>query len=380
MPARMADRQAARRKRASGRHSGCDGQETWKTGVKEVLADIRASSPTLRAFRENGARLKESYEALRRALARAQKQNAPQNRYLGHGQQGVPTDISKLLKDVGSKEESKLYAAGALVFGFGLFLAGAAPWLLPACYILFAALCFPWRAYTFAKRKWGFFLLDFCYVSGASVLGCIRYGAHLQRVLLCCMPGHWQVLTLAYSCFAVRQPRHSGLPDLGAPQPADRCHGACAGRWASGRSAHRLAERMGLWLHRALHQVCALLSAPSHWWHEGTQGGTSRVLSTAVARSVLIHLLPGLALFAHRHCTAPEPVVQVWQYLWGAPPAAVAETPVSFFWISGAPLLFYAAWQLMYFVIVQVGSYGRRAASSVCAVTSQCSMSNTPIA
>ena len=173
MPSRMGDRQAARRKRATGRlHSACDGQETWKSGVKEVLADIRASSPTLRAFRENGARLKESYEALRRALARAQKQKqAPQNRHLGHGQQGVPTDISKLLKDVGSKEESKLYAAGALVFGFGLFLAGAAPWLLPACFILFTALCFPWRAYTFAKRKWGFFLLDFCYVSAATLLG-----------------------------------------------------------------------------------------------------------------------------------------------------------------------------------------------------------------
>ena len=175
MPSRMGDRQAARRKRAAGRlHSGCDNQETWKSGVREVLADIRASSPTLRAFRENGARLKESYEALRRALARAQKQNAPQNRYLGHGQQGVPTDISKLLKDVGSKEESKLYAAGALVFGFGLFLAGAAPWLLPACFILFAVLCFPWRAYTFAKRKWGFFLLDFCYVSAATLLGSMR--------------------------------------------------------------------------------------------------------------------------------------------------------------------------------------------------------------
>ena len=72
-------------------------------------------------------------------------------------------------------------------------------------------------------------------------------------------------------------------------------------------------------------------------------------------RSVLIHLLPGLALFAHRHCRAPEPVVQVWQYLWGPPPAsAAADAPLSFFWISGAPLLFYAAWQLMYFVIVQV--------------------------
>ena len=168
-PPRMSQAERQRRKRRSFRtHSNCDDRsqdpENWRSAVKEVLGDIRASSPTLRAFRENGARLRESYEALRRALARAQhKQRTPKS-FLGHGQQGVPTDISKLLKDVGSKEESNLYAAGALVFGFGLFLAGAAPWLLPACFLLFAALCLPWRAYSFAKRKWSFFLLDFCYV------------------------------------------------------------------------------------------------------------------------------------------------------------------------------------------------------------------------
>ena len=76
-------------------------------------------------------------------------------------------------------------------------------------------------------------------------------------------------------------------------------------------------------------------------------------------RSVLIHLLPGLALFTHRFCAVPEAVMQVWQYFTGAAapaPGVLADTPVSFFWISGAPLLFYAAWQLMYFFIVQAGS------------------------
>ena len=82
--------------------------------------------------------------------------------------------------------------------------------------------------------------------------------------------------------------------------------------------------------------------------------------------SVLIHLLPGLALFAHRHCTVPEPWMHAWQYVTSAAAPASdvpADNPVSFFWISGAPLLFYAAWQLMYFFIVQASPVALKATS-----------------
>ena len=100
---------------------------------------------------------------------------------------------------------------------------------------------------------------------------------------------------------------------------------------------------------------CPVELSQHQWWEIGR--GDTLNCWCCLPRSVLIHLLPGLALFAHRHCRAPEPVVQVWQYLWGPPPADVAaDAPVSFFWISAAPLLFYAAWQLMYFIIVQVSS------------------------
>ena len=70
---------------------------------------------------------------LGRAVQRARRQRNPQNSR-GSGQQTLSTDLNRLLKDVGSKKESNLYAAGALVFGAGLFIAGAAPWLLPACF------------------------------------------------------------------------------------------------------------------------------------------------------------------------------------------------------------------------------------------------------
>ena len=32
-----------------------------------------------------------------------------------------------------------------------------------------------------------------------------------------------------------------------------------------------------------------------------------------------------------------------------------AQKPPEFFWVFGAPLIFYIVWQLMYFLIVQVG-------------------------
>ena len=32
-----------------------------------------------------------------------------------------------------------------------------------------------------------------------------------------------------------------------------------------------------------------------------------------------------------------------------------AQKPPEFFWVFGAPLIFYVVWQLMYFFIVQVG-------------------------
>ena len=166
------DKARRRRRPASSPLSDVDGQDpdSWKSAVKEVLGDIRASSPTLQTFREHGLRLRESYDALRRAVQRARRQRAPQNSR-GSGQQTLSTDLNRLLKDVGSRKESNLYAAGTLVFGAGLFIAGAAPWLLPACFLLFSAICFPWRIYTFSKRKWGFFLLDFCYVRTSSAFG-----------------------------------------------------------------------------------------------------------------------------------------------------------------------------------------------------------------
>jgi hypothetical protein len=71
---------------------------------------------------------------------------------------------------------------------------------------------------------------------------------------------------------------------------------------------------------------------------------------------VLIHLLPGLALFAHRYAPVPEVVGHTWRRMFGGAGKTdlTAQKPPGIFWIFGAPLIFYVVWQLVYFLIVQV--------------------------
>ena len=57
-----------------------------------------------------------------------------------------------------------LFTMGVAIYGALLYVAGAAPALLPAVYLLFAAVSGPWRAWDFVRRKSAFFLIDFCYV------------------------------------------------------------------------------------------------------------------------------------------------------------------------------------------------------------------------
>ena len=85
---------------------------------------------------------------------------------LRHAQVTPEADLVAASKHVrGSQHDSCTLAAGSMLFGAFLFICGSAPWLLPAFYLLFAAVCLPWRIQQFYKNSQGFFLLDFCYVS-----------------------------------------------------------------------------------------------------------------------------------------------------------------------------------------------------------------------
>jgi hypothetical protein len=83
--------------------------------------------------------------------------------------------------------------------------------------------------------------------------------------------------------------------------------------------------------------------------------------------SVLMHLLPGLAMVAHRHYTPSS--LRGWrgiaqyatQLLHGHITPSGSVPPPSYpqhtlLWLVAAPLLFYMLWQLFYFLTVQVGT------------------------
>lgn len=61
------------------------------------------------------------------------------------------------------REHTRQHAVGVAGFGALMFVAGAAPWALPAAFLLFVFTAIPWRIVSFYHRKWLFFCIDFCY-------------------------------------------------------------------------------------------------------------------------------------------------------------------------------------------------------------------------
>ncbi|KAK9834072.1 hypothetical protein WJX81_007832 [Elliptochloris bilobata] len=190
-----------------------------------------------------------------------------------------------------------LFTMGVAIYGALLYIAGAAPALLPALYLLFAAISGPWRAWDFLRRKHAFFLIDFCYVVNVATV-----------VALATRTQDARVLAMLYSL---------------ADGP--------------------LAAALIAW------QCSWVFSSPSH------------------SISVLLHLLPGLALFVYRHMNAPMSIEGVVQHISSLLPgrghlaacAPIAGLPVdapvpNLMWTFVAPMLFYCAWQLCYFVFVQI--------------------------
>jgi hypothetical protein len=166
------------------------------------------SSLTVRVLSANAERLSSSVDTVKKGLRNAQQSSTDAKlkvlKYLkfAAAQQAATAaresakasapleapDVSKILKEVGSKQEAKFHAGGTLLFGGLLFLAGAQPWILPSIFLLFLVIALPWRAYHFHRQKWDFFLLDFCYVSHHSLsLGFIviagAHNMHLEYVL-----------------------------------------------------------------------------------------------------------------------------------------------------------------------------------------------------
>ncbi|KAG2493754.1 hypothetical protein HYH03_007976 [Edaphochlamys debaryana] len=148
------------------------------------------------------------------------------------------TVLREVAKGLGSKADTLWFLGGSVVLCVLVALVAFAPGCLPLAFVIFGAICLPWRIVHFVQRKWIFYIVDFCYFANFAALG-----------FLLLAPTDTRLEAVVYVL----------------------CEGP-------------LAAALVVWR-------CAwLLGSHSH------------------CISVLIHLLPGLALFAHRFLptVAPE--------------------------------------------------------------------------
>jgi Protein of unknown function (DUF2838) len=155
-------------------------------GLPSPFREWKDSSLTVRVLSANAERLSSSVDTVKKGFRTAQQSSsdarskllkylklAAAQRAATAAREGAKSnapclpeaaDVTRILREVGSKQEARLHAGGTLLFGGLLYIAGAQPWLLPYVFLLFLVIALPWRVYHFHRQKWDFFLLDFCYV------------------------------------------------------------------------------------------------------------------------------------------------------------------------------------------------------------------------
>ena len=156
--------------------------QTWQSSVQQKLhsASVQALK-RVPSVRDLKAPIEKATEASKRQIKRSSDlarlrlfaylsylQALQQQRHHRPRQQPKAASDSEpaaqLVLGLGSKQDSRQFTAGVLLFGSLLYLAGAAPWLLPMYFLVFAAVALPWRAADFHSKKWTFFMCDLCYV------------------------------------------------------------------------------------------------------------------------------------------------------------------------------------------------------------------------
>ena len=208
-----------------------------------------------------------------------------------------------------SRRSNKSFFWGLLLLVVSSFAAAARPDLVPAAFLLFALTALPARAVGFARRRWGFFMLDFCYFANAAVAA-------------------WLLL------------EGGGEAEKNTEDGTRNLRAAVVALAEGPLAAAALAWRCG--------------------WCPGMP--LSHLIST------LVHVLPGAALFAREVTAAAAAAAaagkqqqQQRPFFGGRRAKEEAEQRQqqnsllwSFRYQFLAPLLFYLVWQLLYFCVVQV--------------------------
>ncbi|KAG2425765.1 hypothetical protein HXX76_013391 [Chlamydomonas incerta] len=165
--------------------------------------------------------------------------------------------LNAIARQQGAHGASLRYFGGCLVLAGLVALLCFAPALVPLAFLGFVATCLPYRVWSFTRRKWVFFLVDYCYFAN-----------------------------LAAAAFLVWAPTHAGWEAA--------VYASCEGPLAGALVAWQCAWVMG---------------SPDH------------------IITVLMHSLPGLALFAHRHLAHTRQPLQLAAALAAALTGPAATVP-----------------------------------------------------
>eukprot|EP00191_Tetraselmis_sp_GSL018_P016787 CAMPEP_0177585952 /NCGR_PEP_ID=MMETSP0419_2-20121207/4792_1 /TAXON_ID=582737 /ORGANISM="Tetraselmis sp., Strain GSL018" /LENGTH=465 /DNA_ID=CAMNT_0019075769 /DNA_START=82 /DNA_END=1479 /DNA_ORIENTATION=- len=256
--------------------------ETWVVLNEKILASRRAAEQRLLASRRR-------VEALRTSIIRRRIHFQNERKKKREAQVAA-----RLLVGLGSHDDTLNFTLGAVVFGAMAFIAGAAPGAMSLFYVSFFAYMMPARTAYFVKKKWQFFLLDFCYWANTAT-----------AIFLLFYPESKPFSALV---FAMNEGPLSGALVIWQ----------CA--WVFGSREHTFSTLMHLLPGLAVH-CNRFYPAPKGW---RVMLSTVRALSEG----------------------------SEFRQEWSVP--RTRDDSLGIVWHFLAPLLFYCVWQLVYFVVVQL--------------------------
>lgn len=242
----------------------------------------------------------------------------------------------------GPPDDARSFFWGTLTFGALAYVAGAAPWALHLVFLAFFFVVLPLRAVSFWRRKWQFFLIDYCYFAAAAAALFLLFlpdDPRAEAAAYALTEGPLAAALAAWQCrlqfgsleHTVSTHLHL-LPGLAVV-------------------AHRYAAPSGV---RGWRAIAGHLRATAAEAAEAAMAGGRARAQTRPARERSWSPWTGTVTAEAASAAAP-PIFRLFRPPDGPLPSAPPQLarPV-LQWAVAAPLAFYCAWQLAYYAIVQV--------------------------
>ncbi|GAX75176.1 hypothetical protein CEUSTIGMA_g2620.t1 [Chlamydomonas eustigma] len=199
--------------------------------------------------------------------------------------------LDKSTKGLAGAMEPLQFTLGVLLLCIIIFSLGSCPWALPYLYLGLACVGLPWRAWTYVRRGYGFFLIDFCYFANAAVILWLLFG------------------TNSLSLAVTKIHNKGSLVQKGCPQRTDNhptpftCpQGPQNPGSSSVPSLHYSTSTSAAGIQAAVYSLAEgpLAAALIAWQCAWVLGSVEHTTS------VLVHLLPGLVMYSLHHLSSSQ--------------------------------------------------------------------------